>query len=342
MEHIAIDLGSRESQVCIRNELGNIVLEKRMPTLGLERMLASRAAGRVIVETSSESLAIADAAKEYGHEVRVVPATLVRALGVGARGIKTDVRDAQVLSGASCRLDLPSVHIPAPQSRERKAMCTSRESLVRTRTHLVNTARALLRTKLVTLSRGCPQSLPRRIREQLLKMPDGIPEHLEWLLRSIEALNEQIKLADAQLQALTQQDSTCRRLMSVPGVGPITTMRFVATVDDVTRFKSADKLQSYLGLTPGENTTGFRTQRTRITKAGPASVRHCLGQAALVLWRIRPNDPMVLWAKVVCQRVGKPKAIVALSRKLARVLYALWRDGSTYKPNHRRAVMTPS
>jgi transposase len=336
MEHIAIDLGSRESQVCVRNELGQIVLERRIPTPRLERMLAARPAARVIVETSSESLAIADAARQHGHEVRVVPATLVRLLGVGARGIKTDVRDAQVLSGASCRLDLPSVHIPAPLSRERKAMCTSRESLVRTRTHLVNTTRAFLRTRLVTLSRGCPESLPRRVRDRLLKTPEGVPEHLEWVLRSIEALNEQIRVADEQLATLAQQDETCRRLMSVPGVGPITATRFVATVDDVTRFKSADKLESYLGLTPGENTTGFRTQRTRITKAGPSSLRHSLGQAALVLWRIRPNDPMVLWAKAVCERVGKPKAIVALARKLSRVLYALWRDGSTYNPSHRR------
>jgi transposase len=336
MEHIAIDLGSRESQVCIRNEQGKILLERRVLTLGLEGMLAARPPARVIVETSSESLAVADAAVQHGHQVRVVPATLVRALGVGARGIKTDVRDAQVLSEASCRLDLPSVHMPAPLSRERKAMCTCRQSLVRTRTHLVNTTRAFLRTRLVTLSPGAPESLPKRVRERLLKTPQGVPEHVEWLLKSVEALNEQIHLADQRLTSLAKQDATCRRLMSVPGVGPITALRFVSTVDDVKRFPNADKLQSYLGLTPGESTTGFRTQRTRLTKAGPACVRHCLGQAALVLWRIRPNDPMVVWAKAVCGRVGKPKAVVALARKLSRVLYAIWRDGSSYNPNHRR------
>jgi transposase len=340
MEHIAIDLGSRESQVCIRDEQGRILLERRVATPRLERMLAARPASRVVVETSSESLAVADAAVQHGHQVRVVPATLVRALGVGARGIKTDVRDAQVLSDASCRLDLPTVHIPAPLSRERKAMCTSRESLVRTRTHLVNTSRAFLRTRLVTLSRGAPESFPKRVRERLLKSSEGIPEHLEWLLRSIEALNEQIRLADAQLEALAKQDETCRRLMSVPGVGPVTAMRFVSTVDDVTRFKSASKLESYLGLTPGESTTGFRTQRTRLTKAGCSSTRHALGQAALVLWRIRPNDPIVVWAKAVSERVGRPKAIVALARKLARVLYAIWRSGSSYDPNHRRPAST--
>ena len=112
MEHIAIDLGGRESQICIRRSDGTIVEEKRLGTRGLGAWLGRRPRSRVIVETCAEGFAVADAALQWGHEVRVVPGTLVRALGVGARGVKTDRRDAQALSEASCRMDLKRPGIP--------------------------------------------------------------------------------------------------------------------------------------------------------------------------------------------------------------------------------------
>jgi hypothetical protein len=84
----------------------------------------------VVVETCAEAFCVADAARQLGHETRVVPATLVKTLGVGARRLKTDQRDARALSEVSCRIDLPSVHIPTTESRDRKTMCGMREALV--------------------------------------------------------------------------------------------------------------------------------------------------------------------------------------------------------------------
>jgi transposase len=94
-------------------------------------------ASRVLVETCSEAFGVADAAVRAGHEVRVVPATLVRSLAVDARGLKNDRRDARVLSEVSCRIDLPSVHVPSLQSRERKTLCRMREALVSARAKMV-------------------------------------------------------------------------------------------------------------------------------------------------------------------------------------------------------------
>src|SRR5438046_1402861 len=115
MEHLAIDLGGRESQICVRRSDGTIVEERRVATAALARYLGKRPPSRVIVETCTEAFSVADAALSLGHEVRVVPATLVGALGVGQRGIKNDQRDARMLSEASCRIDLPSVHVPSKQ-----------------------------------------------------------------------------------------------------------------------------------------------------------------------------------------------------------------------------------
>ena len=141
MEHLAIDLGGRESQICVRNSEGQIIDERRWPTATLGRYFATRPKSRVVVETCSEAFAVVDAALAIGHEVRVVPATLVRSLGVGARRLKTDRRDARVLSEVSCRIDVPSVHVPSRESRERKTLCGMRDALVGSRTTFINTVR---------------------------------------------------------------------------------------------------------------------------------------------------------------------------------------------------------
>ncbi len=113
MEHIAIDLGRRESQICVRNDSGEILHEARHATSELRSYLRGRPRGsRVLVESSAEAFTVADWATELGHEPRVVPSILVPALGVGERGLKNDVRDARKLSEMDCRMPVPSVHIP--------------------------------------------------------------------------------------------------------------------------------------------------------------------------------------------------------------------------------------
>src|SRR5690349_15017244 len=141
VNHVAIDLGGKESQICMRKEDGTIVEESRTATRRLPALMMKWEPCRVILETCAEAFPIADAAAQAGHQVRVVPATLVKTLGVGARGVKTDRRDAQVLSEVSCRIDLPSVHVPSAMARELKSACGARESLVETRTKLINNTR---------------------------------------------------------------------------------------------------------------------------------------------------------------------------------------------------------
>ena len=148
MDHIAIDLGSRTSQICVRDAQGQIVDEQSYTTRHLGTYLRRRPAGQVIVETSSEAFGVARMAQAAGHQVSVVPSVLSRALGVGYRGTKTDVRDARALSEASTRVALPSVHIPSEQSLHWRAMSTSRQALVRARTLLINRVRGYLRTQL--------------------------------------------------------------------------------------------------------------------------------------------------------------------------------------------------
>jgi transposase len=320
---------------------GSIVKEARVWTRSLPKLLETMEPSRVILETSAEAFLIADVALAHGHEVRVVPATLVKQLGVGARGIKTDRRDAQALSEVSCRIDLPSVHVPSQLAREFKSMCGSREILVKTRTMLINNVRGWTRTQLIRIRTGSTPTFQQRVREYAQTNQIPVPEHIERQLALLDALKVQIKAADQQLTKLAGEHPVCRKLMTVPGVGPVTAVRFVAALDDVTRFRNAHAVQSYLGLTPGENSSSDRKQQTGITKAGAMEVRRALVQAAWAAFRKAPKEPMVGWATQIAARRGVFIAIVALARKLAGILFAMWRDGTTYRPS-RSAEVAPA
>jgi len=330
MDHVAIDLGARKSQICVRGGDGEIVEERRWETWDLKRYLASRPKSRVIVETCAEAFGVAAMAKELGHETRIVPATLVRTLGVGARRTKTDQRDARALSEVSCRVDLPSVHVPRPESREKKTFCGMRDALVSARTKVINTVRGWLRGQGRRLGKGSTPTFAERVRAVC---GAEIPSYVERQLKAVDELTTQIKAADRELEELAERDEICRRLMTVPGVGPLTAVRFVAALDEVGRFANAHQLESYLGLVPGENSSADRQQRLSITKAGPRALRWVLVQAA---WSLRTQCrqpsavPLQLWAHQIELRRGKRTATVALARKLAGILYAIWRDGTEY------------
>jgi transposase len=341
MNHVAIDLGGSKSQVCIRAAEGTILTERSVKTVDLPGFLEDLPQSYVIMETCSESFVVADRAIAAGHKVRVVAATLVRQLGVGQRGIKTDKRDARALSEASCRIELPSVHIRSVTARERLARLGMRDGLVTSRTQLINCVRGWLRTQLIKV-RSASENFPDNVRLALQASPTGLPDYVDHMLQAIEGLNKQIAAATTEIEAISHEDKVCRRLMTVSGIGPMTSLTYVSVVDEIARFCSAEGLESYLGLTPGENSSSGRVRRTGITKAGPALLRQYLTQAALTLWRVKPEDPMCQWAERIKLRRGKPIAIIALARKLAGVLYAMWRDESTYQPHRAARAMEAS
>ena len=338
MEHVAIDLGARKCQICVRASDGTILEERRHDTAQLKEYLEGRPKSRVVVETCAEAFGVADAALALGHEARVVSATLVRTLGVGARRNKTDRRDARVLSEVSCRIDLPSVHIPSKTARERKTVCGMRDALVGARTKVINTVRGWLRGQGKRLPPGATSTFTNRVRA----LCGDTPSYVERQLRVVDALSQEIAEADQAVEAQAKDDQTCRNLMTVPGVGAVTAVRFVAAVDELGRFESAHQLESYLGLVPGESSSSERQQRLSITKAGPTRLRWVLVQAAWSLrtrCRAREALPLQMWAHQVEQRRGKRTATVALARKLAGILYAIWRDGTVYQGTRAATVI---
>lgn len=336
MLHAAIDLGSKESQICIRSIDGSILEERKLPTRKLIETMAGWAPSRVVMEASAEAFRVADAAKEAGHQVRVVPGKLVRLLGVADRGVKNDQQDARHLSKASWQTDVPSVHIPSAEARELKSICGARDILVETQTKLVNNVRGWLRTHLWRLRSGKTVTLPDRIRGQAQALGIALPEHIERQLDLLLSVSEQVKAADKHVARIAKAHDVCRRLMTIPGIGPVTAIRFVAAIDDPSRFASAHRVQSYVGLTPGEDSSSERERKTGITKAGPMALRRNLVNAAWAATKVRASLPMIDWMKQIADRRGRYVAVVALARKLVGIMFAIWRDGTTYEA--RRAA----
>ena len=333
MEHIGIDLGAKHSHIVVMTE-AQITLRTRVETRTLPSWLERRQPSRVVMEACTQSPAVARASLAAGHQTIVVPGSLVRALGVGARGIKTDDRDAHVLALASVRNEqLPSVHLRSELSRGRREILAARTVLVRSRRSLALSIKSWLRGRLITL-RGKANTVAfcDAVRSVALNEPEGLPVAIERLLITFEHLCGQIAALDEMIATLVDDDATCAKLMQIPGVGPQVSLTFTTHIDDPTRFANSERLASYLALVPGEATTGGKVVRTGSIKAGPLYLKALLVQAAWSLWRTRPDEPMVVWARSIADKRGKRIAIVALARKLATVMWAMWKHGTEYNP----------
>lgn len=340
MDHVGIDLGATKSHVVRMNAGGDVVERWALRTSELDGWLRRLPPCRVVMEACTQSWTVARLARSHGHVAIIVSGTLVRALGVGARGIKTDDRDAEVLAQASVRNEkLPSVHLRSEQAVHQRALINSRCRLVKIRAQCTLSVKSYLRGRLLaTRGRANPASFCSTVRELLTSTPDGLPTHIDALLQTFEFLTKQIDALEAQITEIAEQNTPCIRLMELPGVGPQVALSFVSTIDDPSRFRSADELASFLALAPGESTTGGKVHRTSTIHAGPVWLKALLVQAAWVAWRSTPDAPMILWAKAIADKRGKRIAIVALARKLATVMWAMWRTNEPYHPE--RAART--
>lgn len=340
MEHIGIDLGATRSHIVVLSAKGELKQRLAIPTPELSNWLNKRDPSRVVMEACTQSVRIAEVSRAAQHETFVVPGQVVRALGVGARGIKTDDRDAEVLARASVRSEeLPTVHTRSAASRSQKELLSARASLVKARKGISLQIKSWLRGRLQNIrGRANSAHFAQVVRELALSSPDGLPMCKDVLLETYEHLTKQIERLDKELEAIAENDTHCERAMTMPGVGQITAVAFVAAVDDPHRFKSSEQLASYMGLVPGEATTGGKLVRTSTIKAGPKYLRSLLVQCAWAMWRTKPNDPMVLWAKKIADKRGKRIAIIALARKMSTVLWAMWKSNTNFDPSRASTV----
>jgi transposase len=163
------------------------------------------------------------------------------------------------------------------------------------------------------------------------------------LFEVLVPINEQIAAADHRIAALARTDAEMALLATAPSIGPITASAVVATVDDIKRFASAHHFDAFLGLVPGERSSGEKRRIGRITKAGNSRVRYLLVEAGWRILRARDLETAALRERGlrIAERRGKRIAVVAIARRLAGILYALWRDQQTYDRTKLRTGAGP-
>jgi transposase len=337
MDFIGFDLGKVASQVCIITQDGEL-LEHRLKTNReqLTKLFAFRPRARILIEAGTESEWVARCLEEMGHEVIVADPNFAPMYATRTRRVKTDKRDARALAEA-CRLGAyRPAHRTSDEQRHIRAKLAVREAIVRTRAKYISLIRSLLRRDGLRIAPGTARSFARRL--SAMQLSAELHKEVAPLVMLLESLNEQIKCADEQLAQLVNTDAALKRLTTVPGVGPVTAICFVSTLDDVRRFPDARQTRAYLGLVPSEYSSGERQQRGRINKAGPNRARYLLVEAAWSILRRRSPQTAALyeWATAIRERRGTKIAVVALARKLAGILYAMWRDATDFKSSMAR------
>jgi transposase len=165
-----------------------------------------------------------------------------------------------------------------------------------------------------------------------LDLSGALAAELMPLFKVLAPINEQIDAADRRIAELSKHDAEVALLTTAPSIGPVTASAVVATVDDISRFQSAHQFEAFLGLVPGERSSGEKRRVGKITKAGNSRVRYLLVEAGWRIMRSRSEETVALraWALLIASRRGKRIAVVGLARRLAGILYAMWRDNSPY------------
>lgn len=336
MRTIALDLGKASIDWC-EVEQGKVVGRGRVQDLqGLQPIL-SRESGpvRVGFEACREALHTHAVMLSWGHVPYVFDTTCVRSFaGIGQHGRKNDRIDAERLAIALERDHAKFAHVLGQDSRRLRELQEQHRALVETRTRLVTHVRGILRGRGIDLPSCAIERFVSNLR-QAQREGTVTTSWVDALLVPLEALEPEIAKVDLQIHELCmcQKDPVIERLASVPGVSLLVAAAFISVVDEADRFDNASQVSSYLGLCPGENSTGGRRKLGSITKQGNPYARGLLVQAAWCVLRSRDmKDQLVRWARKTSQRRGRMRAAVAVARRLSRILYSLWKHGTYYDP----------
>jgi transposase len=333
---IGVDLGDRKSKACVLDGNAEVVEELVIRTTpeGIERSLGGRQPARVAIEVGTHSPWVSRLLKRLGHEVLVANPRQVRLIYAGRR--KNDRLDAHALARLA-RLDpklLGPVRHRGPQAQADLAVLHARDLLVGTRTRLVNHVRGVVKSSGVRLGSCSAASFARKMSE---KIPEPLRPALEPIMKSIEQLNEQIAACDRLIEQRSREVyPQTQALTQVAGVGPVTALAFVLTLDDPRRFSRSRDVAAYLGLTPRQKQSGMSDPQMRISKAGSPFVRRLLVVCAhYILGPFGPDTDLKRWGLALATRGGanaKKRAVVAVARRLAVLLHRLWLTGEEYVP----------
>jgi len=344
MLFVGLDLGDRYSHVAVLDQEGALQEEARLPTTqaAFRRKFSGVPACRIAMEVGAHSRWISQLLSELGHEVLVANARKLRAIYNNPR--KGDRADAQTLARLA-RLDpalLSPIHHRSPQAQADLAVLRSRDALVRSRTLLINHVRGSAKAAGARLPSCTSHGFAGKVGPAI---PEALHPAMLPILDTIAAIDQQIRDYDRQIETLCHdrypETLTLRR---VAGVGPLTALAFILTLEDPHRFRKSRDVGPALGLVPKRDQSGERDPQLRITKTGNAYLRRLLVSCAqYILGPFGPDCDLRRWGLRLAERGGKSakkRAVVAVARKLAILLHRLWVTGEVYQPSYLQELVS--
>jgi transposase len=342
---VGIDLGDRHSCYSVQNEAGEEVESGKLPTTqaGLRKHWEGEGPHRIVIEAGTSSNWVRTELEAMGHEVIVANPREVP--GITRSGNKSDPEDAFKLALYG-RVDARILHPIQHRSLEAQrdlAVIRARAGLVAARTQLINMSRGLAKNLGERLASCGSEQFARRVKRDL---PAELAGSLGPVLKTVETLNEQIREQDAEIERLVREKyPEALRLQQVWGVGPVTALCYVLTLEDPERYLQSRSVGAFLGLRPKRSQSGQRDPQLGISKTGDRQLRWLLVECAQrVMSKKAPDSDLKRWGLQLCERGGKnakKRAIVAVARKLAVLLHKLWKSGAVYDPlygSKRRAT----
>ena len=333
---VGLDLGDRCCQICVLDEAGEVTEEGQVTTKpeALRRRFSGADPLRIVLEAGTHSPWVSRLLSELGHDVIVANPRKLRF--IYQNDSKSDRVDAEYLARVG-RLD-PALLAPLTH-RGAETQCDL--ALVRSRNALVRA-----RTRLISHARGCTKSLGSRLptcasdvfaQKAGPCVPEELAPALAPVLTIIQSLSEEIRALDKKIEDMAKECYPETALLSqVPGVGTLTAIVYVLTVEDPERFPKSRSVGSYLGLRPRQASSGSLEPQLRITKAGDEHLRWLLVAAAhYILGPFGPDSDLRRWGLALAAqggKRGKKRAVVAVARKLSVLLLRLWRTGEVYEP----------
>lgn len=334
---IGLDLGDRAHAACVLSASSDIVAELDIVNSreGLTAFAQKYPGATIIMETGTHSPWVSRLFTSLGHPVIVANARKLRAISTSAT--KNDQEDARMLARLG-RAD-PALLSPVTHRSEtgQRALVRLkvREALVRARVNQMNSVRFLLKSLGLQVPRGVKATAFVRQFRALATAADTAL--VEPLLQVLDALNAQVKQLDTELETMAEDHyPQTARLRQVDGVGPLTALCFVLTIEDPGRFPHTRDVGAYLGLVPRRDQSGQTDKQLPITKRGNVQLRCLLVNCAhYILGPFGPPSHLREAGARIAQRGGKSakkRAVIAVARKLAVTLLALWKSNATYQP----------
>jgi transposase len=334
MDHFAgLDVSVKQTSVCIVDDTGKIVREAKVASEP-EALLAVLKKGghhfkRIGLEAGPLSQWLFSALGEAGLPVICVETRHMRAV-LQAQINKTDRNDARGMAQMMRAGLYRPVHVKTLRSQKLRTLLTHRKLLQSKAIAVDNDLRGTLRNFGLKVGMVGAVKFERRIRELVESLPD-LAILVEPLLIVRRVLREQITVLHRRLLAIVRDDEVCRRLMTVPGVGPVVALTYRATVDVPARFRNSKAVGAVFGLTPSKYQSGEINRTGTISKCGDEMMRVMLYEAAQsMLTRTVKWSWLKAWAMKIARHRGLKKATVALARRLAVIMHRIWVDGTEF------------